>query len=359
MGSAAATGLLGLGLLLAARLLDVETLYPPAAGLVLLAAGCAAWVALAARGARLTRERLPRRVTEGDRVITEIHVELGTFPPGGRLVDAFAPDGVPVPRTHDGRVRIAARFGRRGLRTLAPPELRLRDPLGLARAAVPGTGGTDEVLVLPRVEPVLAPDEGAAGRTGLRAIGGEAAAVEVDGLRPYREGAPASRIHWPAVARGAGLIERRLRADADSRPLVVLDARAPRSEEDLDAAVRAAASIVHALARTGGGCALLLPGERRPLVVEGETGAWPAAHARLALVQAGGAAPTMPAGGVRAGAVVLVSARAVGAFPPGLSGAARGRRLVVVPGGLEGRRAVLSVAGCQGYAVRQTAGVAA
>ena len=53
------------------------------------------------------------------------------------------------------------------------------------------------------------------------------AAVDIDGLRPYRPGTPASRIHWAALARGAGLLERRLRADGDTRPLVVLDARSP------------------------------------------------------------------------------------------------------------------------------------
>ena len=93
------------------------------------------------------------------------------------------------------------------------------------------------------------------------------AAVDMDGLRPYRVGTPASRIHWPAVARGHGLIERRLQADGDSRPLVVLDARLPGPDaqsELLDAAVRAAASLVLELARRGG-CGLLLPGEQRPI----------------------------------------------------------------------------------------------
>ena len=69
-------------------------------------------------------------------------------------------------------------------------------------------------------------------------------AIDVDGLRPYRPGTPASRIHWPALARGAGLLERRLRADTDTRPLVVLDARGDGPPEQLDAAVRAAASLV-------------------------------------------------------------------------------------------------------------------
>ena len=70
-----------------------------------------------------------------------------------------------------------------------------------------------------------------------------AAETEIDGLRPWREGSPASRIHWQSFARGAGLMERKLISEADSRPLVVLDPRAPASPDALDAAVRAAASL--------------------------------------------------------------------------------------------------------------------
>ena len=81
------------------------------------------------------------------------------------------------------------------------------------------------------------------------------------------------------------MLERRLTADGDSAPLVVLDASAPPSEEALDMAVRAAASLCLHLARRGG-CALLLPGDRRPLFVAPDLAAWPAAHARLAVVEA-------------------------------------------------------------------------
>ena len=52
-----------------------------------------------------------------------------------------------------------------------------------------------------------------------------AAETEIDGLRPWREGSPASRIHWQSLARGAGLMERKLISEADSRPLVVIDPR--------------------------------------------------------------------------------------------------------------------------------------
>ena len=51
--------------------------------------------------------------------------------------------------------------------------------------------------------------------------------------------------------------------------------------------MRAAASLVSQLAAAGG-CALLLPGERRPLTIERTSAAWPRAHARLALVGTGG-----------------------------------------------------------------------
>ena len=117
-------------------------------------------------------------------------------------------------------------------------------------------------------------------------LDGSAAELDLDGLRPYREGTPASRIHWPAVARSGEMLERRLTADADSAPLVVLDAPRPPSEEALDMAVRAAASLCVHLARRRA-CALLLPGDRRPTALAPDLAAWPAA-ARPA--RAGGAA---------------------------------------------------------------------
>jgi len=148
---------------------------------------------------------------------------------------------------------------------------------------------------------------------GARDRGLRGAATQLDGLRPYRVGAPASRIHWPALARGAGLIERRLRADGDARPLIVLDARLPGAgpgTQLLDAAVRAAASLTLALARSGG-CGLLLPGEQRPTPIDAELTAWPAAYARLAVVDGAGArAPALGPSTGRIGPLVYVAVRA-------------------------------------------------
>ena len=187
------------------------------------------------------------------------------------------------------------------------------------------------------------------------------AAVDLDGLRPYRPGTSASRIHWQALARGAGLLERRLQADGDSRPLVVLDARGSGAIELLDAAVRAAASLTLELARSGG-CGLLLPGEQRATAIDRELISWPAAYARLALVDgtgAGSRAPSLGRYGARIGPMIYVAAQAPDRLPTTAAGPGRGVTVLVVPKrGLVGDRppgirgalvATLEVSACRGF----------
>jgi uncharacterized protein (DUF58 family) len=167
---------------------------------------------------------------------------------------------------------------------------------------------------------------------------------EIDGLRPYREGSPASRIHWPAVARSGEMIERRLVAGSSSAPLVVLDALCPASTEALDRAVRAAASLCVHLARTGG-CTILLPGTARPLEVDSGLTRWPRVHARLALVAAG---ETVHAAPGSSSAVLWVSGAA------GREAARAARRwcrgvgpvYVISPLPAPGLPGVFAVAGC-------------
>ncbi len=162
---------------------------------------------------------------------------------------------------------------------------------------------SDEVLVLPSVEPVRAPGGGTGDAGGFLAGLGLVAAMEVDGLRPYRQGTPGTRIHWSSLARGAGLMERRLRPETDERPLLVLDGRVADPHDGpqaLDATVRAAASLTRALARQSG-VAVLLPGDRRPADVAGEGAAWAALHARLALVEPGSGPAAATAGAPHTG----------------------------------------------------------
>lgn len=361
MRRAAAAASLGLVFAFAGATFDTASLYVPAVALVLLSVGAAAWVGLAALGAGVERIPGPHTVEEGRPYPLRLEVKAGVLPPpGGELTDPLLEEPVRIGGMSSRRLRIDVRFERRGRRILEPGTLVIRDPLALAVREVTASGQDQrqELLVLPRVEPLLSADARGAGANGsarglsgggsrarLRGrLQGSAAELDLDGLRPYREGTPASRIHWPVVARSGEMVERRLSADADSAPLVVLDATAPPSEEALDQAVRAAASLCVHLAHLGG-CALLLPGDRRPAAIAGDLAAWPALHVRLALVEATAIRPPL-ARAHRAGAVFWVSARPD--VPRDLARAAFGGGWLVTPGPPKGGKSEFTVAGCSG-----------
>jgi uncharacterized protein (DUF58 family) len=352
MRGATSIGLLGAALILTAALFDAEPLYVPGISFVVLAGFCSAWVAAGARGVTVSRIVGARRAIEDEPVAIEITVKSGRMTlPTGVIEDPLLPTPAPlVPGRRTTRIQINARFRRRGRKLLAGPRVIVRDPFGLA--VLPGAGKAQdaELLVLPRIERVVAipPGGDGAGIAGAgRARPHIAAEVDLDGLRQLRQGTPASRIFWPSVARGAGMMERRLRAESDTRPLVLLDPRGAAVEDDLDAAVRAAASLTVHLARAGG-CALLLPGERRPVILEPTMGGWPHAHARMALID-GTMRPSLGALAGRRGPVIYVAARRVHRSPRALANAPGGGRILVVPGELAGRRPSFSVAGCHGY----------
>jgi uncharacterized protein (DUF58 family) len=356
--SAIGCAALGVLLLLVAGTFDAEPLYVTGAALVLLGGGSAAWIASGAWGAAIHRTVAKRSVSEEEPLTVRIEATAGRLPlPPGWIDEPLLPQPMQVTAgRRRARVRVEVTFGRRGRRVLAPPALVLRDPFGLAQRVITGAHA-DEVLVLPRIFPVNAAAAGSeATPAHARAVLIAAAESEIDGVRPYREGSPASRIYWPSVARGAGLMERKLVSEADSRPLVVLDPRGPQTPETLDAAVRATGSLcVHFARRTG--CALLLPGDRRAVIVEPDLQAFPAAHARLALMD-DHTGPALGAAQNRRGLVVFVSARVVDRVPRGL-GRTPGGCLLVIPGEIAGRRAVLEVAGCRGYVGARTGSRAA
>jgi uncharacterized protein (DUF58 family) len=364
---AAAVGIAGLALILVALLFDAGPSFVPGVALVVLAVAAPVWVGLAAEAASIERHLESERVVEDEPIEATIEVTRGHWGlPGAAVLDPLAGKPVaihaPMSLISGGRsasVRIVACFPRRGVRRIDPPTLIVSDALELARVVRVSPSPAQEILVLPRTERVRwVPGAGekwrrAAGVAAVEPMG----ATEVDGLRPYRHGTPASRIHWPALARGAGLLERRLRADTDSRPLVVVDARGSGPPEHLDAAVRAAASLVLELGKRSG-CGLLLPGEHRPLEIEPDLAAWPIAHARLALVEggvggSGSRAPSL-AQGARSAQVVYVAATPQPRLPVGLAGAGVRAAVVVVPKPLASQPAhdaTFEVAGCIGFVV--------
>jgi uncharacterized protein (DUF58 family) len=362
MRPAAATALLGFALTLTAATFDAEPLYVPGVGLMVLAGMAALWVALSARGVRVHRTVATRRTIEEQPVVIDLVVSGGRLPlPSGYIEDALLPGpAAMVSGRRRTEIHISARFARRGRKVLPPPRIVVSDPLGLATRVVTADEPA-ELLVLPRLEKVVTPP-GEGDGTGLAARRGRpsiAAEVDLDGLRPYRPGAAASRIFWPGLARGGELMERRLRSDGDTRPLVVLDPRRPARDEDLDAAVRAAASLCVHLARAGG-CGLLLPGDRRPTMLESSLIGWPHLHVRLALVD-DRTGPNVAGLASRRGPLLYVAAHQPSRAPRALGHAVGGGRYLIVPGGeglperaagerrAGGRRAVFTVAGCTGY----------
>jgi uncharacterized protein (DUF58 family) len=371
---ATAVAIAGCLLVVIAFVFDAAPLFVPAVAFVAIGVFSPAWVWITARGAQAHRILNAERIVEDEPLEASIEVRRGRLGlPGAEVLDPFTGSRLdlagplsPIRGARTASVRVVARFGRRGLHALAPPLLIVSDPLELAHVQTESAAPLQQLLVLPRTEPVrwLRTDRGRRfelpdGRASSEAL----AAVDIDGLRPYRPGTPASRIHWPAVARGAGLIERRLLPDGDNRPLVVLDARAASPSapsELLDAAVRAVASLVLEFARSGG-CGLLLPGEQRATAIDRELSAWSAAYARLALVQpvAGSRAPALGPTAGRIGPMIYVAASPVPRLAALLSGPGRGLTVLVVPNqvlaggrppGMRGHMvATLDVSGCRGF----------
>ena len=352
------TAAFGLALCLAAATFDTTSLYVPGVALMIIPLAALAWVRLAARGASVGRAPGPHTVVEDDPWPLRLELRTGILPPpGGELLEPLLGWPVPVAGRWSRRIRINVRFSRRGRRRLDPVVAVVRDPLGLDRVEVAGGEG-QELLVLPRIDPVEpvgggggsgAPEDKGEQFLPTRRLDRSTAELEIDGLRPYRDGAPASRIHWPAVARSGEMIERRLVAGLDAAPLVVLDAARPASEDALDAAVRAAGSLCRHLARAGG-CSILLPGDRRAVEVAQDLGAWPSVHVRLALVEPVHEPPA-PVHGGRSGAVIWVSARAWRRGPVALERVVAGSRWLVAPEVPDGLAPAFTVSGCTGVRV--------
>ena len=347
MSRASLVAALGVSLILLAAGTAVSALYVPGVALLALAAGAEASVRIAARHASAQLELNERTVEEGRRAA--LAVRAGGWPyalsrgelrplPGS----AWRPVGL-----RGTVVELALQPARRGEHLVGPAAVRFGDPFGICRREL--RSGQASLLVLPRVERIRREQlERALGLGRARSLLDDG--PDVEGLRPYRPGAPAARIHWLTVARTGELVERRAERDARDMPfMIVLDAGAPASEEALDRAVRAAASLCVGIAGMGG-CSLLLPGAQEAQQIRPDLAAWPYLHAGLATVQSG----ARPAWAVaeRARSVIWVGARAPEA----------GRAAVcctVSPLPRAGHAVLFEVAGCSVQAAGRAAASAA
>ena len=347
---APATAALGASLTLVGLGFGLDAALLCGIALLLLAVGAFGWVELATRRGRLVREAGPGRLEESEPYPLRIELRRTLVPPpGGELIDPLLDRPVPVGPRWRRRVHRDVWLESPGRLRLDPARLVVRDPLGLWQREL-DSGGSGELVVLPRIDPVRW--AGAGSEPGGQSSGsgrasdatsrrGGLAQFEVDGLRPYREGSPASRIHWPAVARSGEMIERQLIAGGEPRPLVVFDPRGG-SVTQRERAMRAAASLCVELARAGG-CDLLVPGERRALSIDPSLRNWPEAHVRIAVADPR-SGPPMPQVGSGA-AVLWVTAGS--SLPRSLRRLGAGSYLVT-PSGTR-RAAAFRVSGCFAY----------
>ncbi|HUA10765.1 MAG TPA: DUF58 domain-containing protein [Solirubrobacteraceae bacterium] len=336
---------MGAGLLAAALLFGVPLLLVP--GLALLAVVAAAEISVRvwARGAALERE--PRSVTalEGATLHLATHVQRGrTRLRIGEV--SLLEGGRPKPlRWFDGDdLGFTIRAERRGRQRVPATVLSFHDPFGVAARSL--RSQPTELLVLPRIEQV-----GSSAVARLRS-GAETSSIaadgvgEADGVAPAGPGVAAGRIHWPTVARTGVLVQRRMTAESDRSPLVVLDTRHPPGPREIDMAVRAAGSLAVALARSGG-CRLLLCDEGTAHVLDRRLAGWPKVHVRLALIGAGHSL----AWRVVAAAPIVVWVT-VGGEPAPRAEEGRVPEFVVAPAAA-GRPPLFTVAGCGVFDARE------
>ena len=196
----------GVALVLAGLGFGAPTLLVPGIGLLGLAAVAIAWVGLAAPR-RLVRLPGPSRVTEDEPFWLRIRAEGKRLPiPGGELSDPVLDHPLRLGPLWDGTLDREVKLRGRGRRALEPARLVVRDPLSLWTRTLESEHAPD-LLVLPRVDPVVVSARGTGGTSVLDGLEDGAASgqldarsieLEVDGLRAYREGSPASRLRTAA-----------------------------------------------------------------------------------------------------------------------------------------------------------------
>jgi uncharacterized protein (DUF58 family) len=320
------------GLLLVAVVLAVVAgalaslaLFALAVGLILITVAAGASVAATARRLAITRSVLQHEVGEDQPISVCLQVRRpGRLPLPVHLeaqvdTDRWMPLG-----EGGGLVRLLV--GRRGAWRLDPSRLRLRDGFGIVQWPLV-VGRPEPLLVLPAPDLRLPIPP----RPDARAADPD---LDLDGLEPYVPGTPISRMHWPALARGAGLQQRRLTPPPGGLPLVVVDTADTSDPGAVDWAARTAAGAILRWAGTGG-CRVLLPGDQAATTVTDLTAAWRGLHRCLALLQPAGP-PATGLGPLEAGGAPVLRVRAAQApaevrgapprpLPPGVVAAATER----------------------------------
>lgn len=247
----------------------------------LLLGGATLWTRTRARRVSVAREA-PERLGAGDEGRVELTVtndgtrrsptlSITEDLDGGRRTARFA-----VPPLEPGQSATAAYrmpTERRGRLALGPATASIDDPFGLTLVSW-RAGGTDSVIVHPRVHHVLPPPEGGGDdldRDAPNLRGRPEVSGEFLTLREYAVGDDLRRVHWRSTARRDTLMIRQEESRRRAPAVVLLDVReGSHDRASFEVAIEAVASIATALeaARrpfqvlTTSGRRLDLPGRR-------------------------------------------------------------------------------------------------
>ncbi|MGH8923198.1 MAG: DUF58 domain-containing protein [Acidimicrobiia bacterium] len=211
---------------------------------------------------RISRQLEPSMVHEGERAAVALQIEnQRQFPAFSLTVEDgvsglgtahFQIASLPGEAIASASYQIVCRP--RGIYTVGPAEVEVRDPFGFANKKS-RHGVDDRLIVYPAVEAfsgfpnVRGRDPAtSASRPEHSGRGGE----DFYTLRSYQEGDDLRRVHWPSTARLDELMIRQMETPWQSRALVFFDVRkrSYATADDFERAVRGVASVSVHLARS-------------------------------------------------------------------------------------------------------------
>ena len=209
----------------------------------------------------VSRHVTPFQVHDGDRAIVEVTLSTSRRIPQAVVLDEvsglgtarFVADRVEPHNPMVARYEVLCRP--RGVYTVGPAIVQVRDPLALSEAG--GTAGKiDRLIVYPAVEDLDGLPLGRGhdptvntSRANFSQTGGE----DFFTLREYQQGDDLRKVHWPSSAKRDELMIRQLEMPWQSRALVLLDPRqaAYPDSEAFEHAVRGVASAFRHLFKNG------------------------------------------------------------------------------------------------------------
>lgn len=175
------------------------------------------------------------------------------------LDDGLSPDRVERTVVEDGTIEYEVRLGRRGPQRLGPATVTARDVFGLVTGRHE-TGPTDELLVYPRVVPLVNPGPFA----GLVDRAGSPDRHAFDSLREYVPGDSLRDVHWKTSAKrdGDDLVVMEFATQDEGGVTIVAEATDDPAGENADAMASAAASVLTYLHNHGIEVELVAPNDR-------------------------------------------------------------------------------------------------